>query len=129
MYDDVDRLRDVALDRGVGQLAGARQEKLEPGERARGGACVKGRERALVAGAQRLEERRGLARRADFADEDPIGTHAQCVRDQIRDADRDTIPPRHALEVNDMRMRENELVRVLDDDKPLLARDRRGQRP
>jgi len=118
----------VAGDRRRRDLSRACEQQLQPVESAGRRTRVQRGERSFVAGAQRLEERRGLARRADLADDDAVGTHPQRVRHEIRDRDAPALAGRNAFEVHRMRMREHELVRVLDDDEPLVVRDRVGER-
>src|SRR3989442_12218060 len=124
---DVDALGDVTRDRRFSKLSGAREQQREAVDGTRRRTRMYGREGAFVPGAERLDQRRRLARRADFANEDAIGTHAQSVRDEIGDPDAGPVTHRHALEMHDMRMLENELVRVFDHDESLVVRYRRGE--
>ncbi len=126
--DGVDRSADVPADRRRRELAATGEEQLESRERVGGRSGVERRQCAIVPGGERLEERGGLARRADLADDDPVGPHPERVRDEVSLPDSRAVASRHALEVDDVRMREHELVGVLDDHEPLVRRDRRRER-
>ena len=83
----VERARDLLSDRTEGQVdACCQHQRLEAGQRVTGRVRVDRRQRALVARVHRLEHVQGLGA-ADLADDDPVGTHAQRVPDELADAD------------------------------------------
>src|SRR5438552_18143848 len=91
MRNDVDRTSDMPGDGGGCQLARARKQELEPAQRVTRRAGVYGGQRACVAGAQRLEQSGGVARRSDLSDDDPIGPHPKRIYDKVRHSDA-TVP-------------------------------------
>ena len=86
--DQVDRAGDLLADGADRKVhAGHQDHGLETRERVARGVGVQGRDRAVVAGVHGLEhvERRGVT---DLTDDDPVGTHAEGVLDQVADGDR-----------------------------------------
>ena len=86
------------------------------------------RDRSLVAGVHRLQHVEALGA-TNLTDDDPVGTHAQRVADEI--ADRDLAAAldirRSRLEPHDMVLLQLQLDGVLDRDDPLVARDERRE--
>src|SRR5207244_3120154 len=81
--------------RRFSELSGACEQQREAVDGPRRRTRMYGREGAFMPGAERLDQRRRLARCADFANEDAIGTHAQGVRDEIGDPYAGPIRHRH----------------------------------
>ena len=88
-----------------------------------------GRQGAVVTGVERRQQVEGLSP-PDLADDDPVGTHPECVAKQVADrhlaARLDARGP--ALEPNDVRLAEAELGGVLDGHHPLGGVDEGRER-
>ena len=88
-----------------------------------------GRQRALVTGVHRLEHVECLGT-ANLPDDDPVGTHAKGVPDEVANRDLsltlDVLGTR--LEAEDVPLVELELRRVLDRDDPVAVGNGRRQR-
>ena len=79
VHHHVQRARHLLADRRVRQAhPGHQRQRLDPPQRVRGRVRVHGRQRAVVAGVQRLEHVERL-RAAHLADHDPVGPHPQRV--------------------------------------------------
>src|SRR5438874_5285355 len=126
---DVDRGRDLLLYRASRQIrAGHQNHRLEPAECIVGSVGVDGAHRALVPGVHGLQHVQGLAAAA-LADDDPVGTHSQCVAHEIADLDDafalDVRRPR--LQPYDVCLTKLELRGVFDGDDALVGGNEAGQ--
>src|SRR5207249_884791 len=84
--------------------------------------------RAGMTGRERLERGVRLPRRTDLADDDAVRPHAQRVLDELGDAHAGmALALRDAFEVDRVRVREEELARVLHDDDALIGRHELGE--
>ena len=126
--EQVEAAGDLLADRLDRQLdAGHQHEHLEPVQRVARRVGVDRGQRAVVARVHRLEhvERLGAA---DLADDDPVGPHAECVADELADADLALSfdVRRTRLERDDVPLQQPQLGRVLDGDDPLGRRNEGG---
>ena len=87
MDDEVDRGRDLLADRSHGQVEASHEHhRLDTRQGVAGAVGVNGRQRTVVTGVHRLEHVEGFAAAA-LSHDDPVGTHAQAVPDQVTNAD------------------------------------------
>src|SRR5271170_3876546 len=87
VHDDIECGSDLLAHRALwNRVTGQQHHHLEPAHRFARTVGVDGRDRAVMAGRHRLQHVDDLGA-ADFADDDPVGTHTQGVLDQVTLAD------------------------------------------
>jgi hypothetical protein len=130
VHHHVESARNLIAHSGVRQPDSRHEgERLDPPQRIGRRVGVHGRERAVVAGVQRLEHVERL-RAPHLANHDPVGPHAQRVHHELPDRDlAAALEIRRArLEPHHVPLPQPQLGGVLDRDDALLARDRPRER-